>query len=125
MQRPGLQPGAVLRKAEDGSLRAAGREAKGLPTTSHACGPGLAVPGKGGCCYLIARLCLILWNPLDCSLPGSCVHGISQAMILEWVDISYFRGSSRPWDRTRISCTSIRISSQITHNTAASLAMGL
>ena len=33
---------------------------------------------------------------MDCSLPGSSVHGISQAIILEWVDISYSRGSSQP-----------------------------
>ena len=91
--------GSHSQEAKDGSMRAAGPEAKGLlnagccPTTSHACGLGLAVPGKRGCCYLVAQLCLILWNPLDCSLPGSCVHGISQARILDWVDIS-FRDSS-------------------------------
>ena len=38
-----------------------------------------------------------------CSLPGSSVHGISQARILEWVDISFSRGSSWPRDRTRVS----------------------
>ena len=39
-------------------------------------------------------------NPVDCSPSGSCVHGILQARILEWVAISYFRGSSRPRDWT-------------------------
>ena len=34
----------------------------------------------------VAQLCLILHNPMDCSLPGSSVHQIFQARILEWVD---------------------------------------
>ena len=41
---------------------------------------------------------------MDYSPPGSSVHGISQARILEWIAISFFRESSRPKDRTRISC---------------------
>ena len=40
-----------------------------------------------------------------CSLPGSSAHGISQARILEQVAIPFFRGSSRPRDQTRVSCT--------------------
>ena len=40
---------------------------------------------------------------MDCSLPGSSVHGIFQAIVLEWVAISFSRGSSRPRDRTRVS----------------------
>ena len=39
-----------------------------------------------------------------CSPPGSSVHGILQARILEWVAISFSRGSSRPRDRTQVSC---------------------
>ena len=35
-------------------------------------------------------------DPVDCSLPGSSIHGISQARVLEWVAISFFRGSSKP-----------------------------
>ena len=41
---------------------------------------------------------------MDCSLPGSSLHGILQARVLEWVAISFSRGSSRPRDRTRVSC---------------------
>ena len=37
-----------------------------------------------------------LCNPMDCSSPGSSIHGILQARILEWVAISFSRGSSRP-----------------------------
>ena len=44
-----------------------------------------------------------LWDPMDCSLPGSSVHGILQARILEWVAISSSRGSSPPRDRTCVS----------------------
>ena len=41
---------------------------------------------------------------VDCSPPGSSVHGISQARILEWVAISYSKGSSQPRDWTWLSC---------------------
>ena len=42
-------------------------------------------------------------DPMDCSLPGSSLHGIFQARILEWGAIAFSRGSSRPRDRTRVS----------------------
>ena len=45
-----------------------------------------------------------LCDPMDCSPPGSSVHGIFQARILKWVAISYFRGSSRPRGRIHVSC---------------------
>ena len=51
----------------------------------------------------VAKLCPNLCNPMDCSLPGSFAHGIFQARVLEWVAISFFRGSSRPRDQTRVS----------------------
>ena len=41
---------------------------------------------------LVAQLCLTLCNPMDCSPPGSSVHGISQARILEWVAVPFSRG---------------------------------
>ena len=41
--------------------------------------------------------------PMDCSLPGSSVHGMFQARVLEWVAISFSRGSFWPRDRTRVS----------------------
>ena len=49
--------------------------------------------------------CPTLWDPMDCSLTGSSVYGISQARILEWVAIPFSRGSSQPRDRTWLSCT--------------------
>ena len=51
----------------------------------------------------VTQSCLTLCNPMDCSLPGSSVHGIFQARILEWVAISFSRGSSRPRDQARVS----------------------
>ena len=42
----------------------------------------------------VTKLCLTLCDPMDCSLPGSSVHGISQERILEWAAISVSRGSS-------------------------------
>ena len=55
------------------------------------------------CACFVVQLCPVLCDPLDCSLPGSSGHGISQARTLEWVSISSSRGSSRPRDRTHIS----------------------
>ena len=48
----------------------------------------------------------LLWDSMDCSLPGSAVHGISQERILEWVAISFSRGSSHLKGWTRISWVS-------------------
>ena len=50
--------------------------------------------------------CPTLCNPVACSLPGSYVHGIFQARVLQWVAISSSRGSSWPRDRTCVSCIS-------------------
>ena len=78
-------------------------------------------PGKNtgvGCHFLlqcmkvkseseVALSCPTLSDRMDCSLPGSSVHGIFQARVLEWVAISFSKGSSRPRDQTwvyRISC---------------------
>ena len=53
----------------------------------------------------VSQSCPTLCNPMDyCSPPGSSVHGILQAGILEWVAISFSRGSSWPRDRTQVSC---------------------
>ena len=57
-------------------------------------------------CVLVAQLCLTLCDPMDCSPPDSSVLGIFQARILEWVAISFSRGSSWPRNRTCISCVS-------------------
>ena len=48
----------------------------------------------------VAQSCLTLCDPMDSSLPDSFVHGIFQARVLEWVAISFSRGSSQPRDRT-------------------------
>ena len=62
-------------------------------------------PSLFSCCLcLVTRWCPILCNPMDCSPPGSSVHGILQARILEWVAISFSRGYSQPRDRTQVSC---------------------
>ena len=75
-------------------------------------------PGKNtgvGCHFLlqcmkvkseseVAQSCPTLLNPMDCSLPGSSIHGIFQARVLELVAISFSRGSSQPRDQTGVSC---------------------
>ena len=77
-------------------------------------------PGKNigvGCRFLlqcikvkseseIAQSCLTLSDPLDCSLPGSSVHGIFQARVLEWVALSFSRRSCQRKNWTWVSCVS-------------------
>ena len=52
----------------------------------------------------VAQLCSTLFHPMDCSLPGSALHGILQTRILEWVPIPFSRRQSQPRDQTRVSC---------------------
>ena len=52
----------------------------------------------------VAQSCPTLCHPMDCSLPGSPVHRILQARILEQVAISFSRGSFEPRDQTQVSC---------------------
>ena len=70
---------------------------------------------------LLLCLCSVVSNsfvtPLDSSPPGSSVHGILQASILEWVAIPFSRGSSWPSDQTHVSCISC-IGRQILHHCA-------
>ena len=56
------------------------------------------------CVCMPAQSCPTLYDPIDCGPPVSSVHGIFQARKLKWVAISYYRWSSWPRDRTRISC---------------------
>ena len=51
----------------------------------------------------VAQSCPTLCDPVDCSPPGSSIHGILQARILEWVAISFSRESSQHRDLTQVS----------------------
>ena len=51
----------------------------------------------------VSQLCPTLCNPVNCRLPGSSIHGIFQARVLEWVATSFSRGSSQLRDQTRVS----------------------
>ena len=53
--------------------------------------------------YSVSQLCPTLCNPIDASLPGSSIHGIVQARILEWDAIPSSRGSSLPGIKPRVS----------------------
>ena len=77
------------------------------------CSSACMGPFEGGRHYLhyfhhslseVAQSCPTLCNPMDCSLPGSSVHGIFQARVLEWAAISLARGSSQPRNWTQVSC---------------------
>ena len=50
----------------------------------------------------VAQSCRTLFDPMDCSLPCSSVHGIFQAIVLEWIAISFSKGSSWPRDQTQV-----------------------
>ena len=58
---------------------------------------------------LVSQLCLAVCDPIDCSPPGSSVHGVLQARILEWVTMYSSRGSSQPRYWTQVS--SMRVDS--------------
>ena len=61
-------------------------------------------------CVLVAQSCPTLYNPMDCSLPGSSVHGILQAKILELFATSLLQGIFPTQGWTRVSCTAGRFS---------------
>ena len=61
------------------------------------------------CVCLVTQSCLTLCDPVKYSPPGSSVHRIFQARILEWVAISFSKGSSWPRDWTWISCVACRL----------------
>ena len=51
----------------------------------------------------VPQLCMTLCDPMDCSPPGSSVHGILQARVLESVAVPFSRGSSQPRNQTQVS----------------------
>ena len=85
-------------------------------------------PGKNirvGCHFLlqcmkvkseseIVQSCPPLSDPMDCNPLGSSIHGIFQARVLEWVAISFSRGSSQPRDGTQVSCIAGRFFTSVT-----------
>ena len=76
------------------------------------------------CCGLVTKLYPTLLDYMDWSPPGSPVHEISQARILEWVAIFFFSRSSQPRDRTWVSYISGRQSLTSLHWKASSLPRG-
>ena len=70
--------------------------------------PGIHLRPRESVKTLATQSCATLCSPMDCSPPGSSVHGIFQARILEWFAISFSRGSSQPRDWTQVSCTAGR-----------------
>ena len=69
------------------------------------------------CGYSVGQSCLTLCDPMDCSPSGSSVCGILQARILEWVAISFSRGSSWPRDWTHVSVSPALEGEFLTTNT--------
>ena len=57
------------------------------------------------CVFLVTQSCPTLCDPIDCSPPGSSVHGISQASMLKWVASPFSRRSSQCRGQTQVSCT--------------------
>ena len=73
----------------------------------------------------VAQSYLTLCNPVDCSLPCSSVHGIFQARVLEWVAISFSRGSSRLRDRTQVSRIVSKALNHLSHQGSPTKTRGL
>ena len=97
---------AMRKIAVSGPLRAGGG---GIHTDMCVCECGyecVCECGYGCVCAKLSQLCPTLCNPMNCSPPGSSVHGILQTRILGWVAISFSRGSSQPRDRTCVSYVS-------------------
>ena len=61
---------------------------------------------------LVSQLCLTLYDPMDCSPPGSSVHGMLKAKTLQWVSMPLSKVSTPPRDETQVSC----IGRQILHH---------
>ena len=70
--------------------------------------PAFLVSPVSACVLSQFQSCPTLCDPMDYSLPGSSVHEILQARILEWVAMASFRGSSQPRDRTCVSYVSFK-----------------
>ena len=81
---------------EERSHPEAGSAAAAVSAGPPHSGPASAHPGLAEQCVRAKLLlsCLTLFDPMDCSLPGSSVHGILKARILEWVAMPCSRGSS-------------------------------
>ena len=97
------------RKSQDETFHSIHLNLKGLSSAILQICPDLLSPKYTQhhwidmCCVLVAQLCPTLCNHMDCSPPDSSVHEISQARILEWVAISFSRGSCQPRDQTQVS----------------------
>ena len=91
------QDGRVMVESSDKTWSTVEGKARSL---QYSCLENTMNSGGGHRC-LVAKSCP---GPMDCSLPGSSVYGILQVRILEWVIISFSRGSSRSRDQTRVSC---------------------
>ena len=103
---PGMGWGAYLcPKPREGSLQ--GHHSQSADTYIKGCGRvrlGPLRPRSSNLVCVCSLSCVWLCDAMDCSPPGSSIHGIFQARVLEWVAIFFSRRSSRPRDRTRVSC---------------------
>ena len=99
----GLRVGAVGQRALENPHALCLQHPEQRPVLSQACTKNV-LNEWNGCLIvclvevLVAQSCLTLCYPMGCSPPGSCVYGILQARILEWVSIAFSKGSSRPRD---------------------------
>ena len=100
LPHPGIEPRSPVLHADSLPTELWGKPQRCLQNLNHSsrasCKPeSLKLKSE------VAQSCLTLCDPMDCNLPGSSVHGILQARILEWVAISFSRGSSQPRDQTQ------------------------
>ena len=115
--------GAVV-KSSPPNIGAAGNTGS-IPGLGKSSGGGNGNPLQYSClenprdgrAQSVAELCQTLCGPIDCSPPGSTVHRIIQARILDWVAMPSSRGSSQPRDQTCASRISCIIGGFFTHQT--------
>ena len=83
---------------------------EGAGEAVHSPGPEVRLPPRPAFDQCVpAQTHPTLCDPLDCSPPGSSVHGTLQASTLEWAAMSFSKGSSQPRDQTHVSCFAGRL----------------
>ena len=100
LPNPGIEPASPAMQADSLPLSHWGSPIELVPSLEQRCSyfkySSIKKESK------VTQSCLTVCDPMDCSLPGSSIHGIFQARVLKWVAVSFSRGSSRSRDWTQV-----------------------
>ena len=118
----------VLEKAGEPEIKlpasAGYRKSKGIPTVTDFIFFGSKITVDSDCTQSL-QWCPVLCDPIDHTLPGSFIHGILRARILQWVTIPFSRGSSQPMGQSQVSCICRQILYQLSYQGSPRLASSL